>query len=273
MLIKIGFLFLLLQFEAVTAKASSLKCANLFPYAFHEKAETVMNQNYGYAHQADHRLLKAQVIEKNKSMLCGPTCVYNALEKFKIQKDQKILPDNETQDIIDYVQKIFPNNGVPSKNVIQNGLNIHALASALKVIAHQSGLNLNVEVRTASNMEAMDAVTLKGFSIHDLKKSTSQHHAAIVLVGFYKTTNLLELSNQTRIGGHYMLVAGYNTAEPHRILFQDPESPSRYKNIGLSLVKPKNFTHPTYQLFDPAYSFYPIVSVIERVILIHSNEP
>ena len=108
--------------------------------------------------------------------------------------------------------------------------------------------------------------------INELKKSTLENHAAIVLVGYYKTKSLLEVSNKTRIAGHYMIVAGHNPAEANQLIFQDPESPLRYRKVELSLVKPQGFTHPSYQIFDPAFSKYPIVSVIEQVLLISSKD-
>ncbi|MBC7458043.1 MAG: hypothetical protein H7235_07170 [Bdellovibrionaceae bacterium] len=259
----------------IQAQAAGLKCSSLFGVTYeHKNPALVLDKNHGLLNQNDPRLVEADLIKNKSSMLCGPTCLYNVLEKFKIERNEKNLPEQNAAELISYVKDIFSQNETTIPKLMKYGMTIGDLANSLQAVAQKNNLNLKTKVKTTMTMEQADLFREQGVSLIDLKNAIKSGRTAIVLVGFYQTGDLLKVTKINRLAGHYMIVAGHDPLNPNQIIFQDPNRPLTYKKINLLPVKPSNFSTATYQLdlkMTPWWYPRQVTTLIERVLFIEAD--
>jgi len=264
---------------AIQTEAKVLKCESLFSRISypHNQTQLVLDKNLGLLNQNDSRLAEAQLINNKSSMLCGPTCIYNIVEKFKVERNEKKFPENNAQELISYIKDIFPKHEIATPELIHKGLHFDKLVVGLKAVAQKNNLNLKIRETTTvvSEMGDFDRNTRDfGLNINDLKNATSKGRTAIVLIGYYRTGNLLKIDRNNRLGGHYMIVAGHDTLNPNQIIFQDPHQPTIYKKINLRPVEPANFVRPTYELdikVTPWWDPRKVTTLVERVLFLDAE--
>lgn len=257
------------------AQAAGLTCASLFDVRYeHQDPELVLDRNHGLLNQSDARLTEAKLIDKKASMLCGPTCVYNILEKFKIEKNEKDLPEKNAVELINYMNDIFPQHGTTVAEIVKDGISIGDLANSLRAVAQKNNLKLKTRVKTTALMEQNDLFREHGISLGELKNAVNTRRTAIVMVGYYHTGDLLKVSAKKRLGGHFMIVAGHDPLNPNQIIFQDPNRPLTYKKVNLLPVKPSSFTTATYELdlkMTPWWYPREVTTLIERVLFVETE--
>ncbi len=246
-----------------------LACVNLFYSHDITRQGLVIDNQYGVVSQWDEKLKTAQLISDQKSMLCGPTCIYNVLEKMSLNRNEKLIPDKNAAEIVDYVKTIIPQTGGNSDQSINYGMNLETMSKIINLASQQKDIHLDIELRSAN---LTNENFKKGFTLDELKQSVLPDHAAIVLVGFYRTDNLQEINSTNRIGGHYLIVAGYDTFNPQDLILQDPNRPLHYEKVTVDLVKPKSFNAPTFKIrIEPSFWRKAQTAVIESVILINRS--
>jgi hypothetical protein len=261
--------FLIWTFQA---QATGLTCASLFALRYEKQnPELVLDKNLGLLNQNDTRLAEAKLIEKKASMLCGPTCVYNILEKFKVEKNEKGLPEKNATELINDMNDIYSQNGTTVAEIVKDGISIGDLANSLRVVAEKNNLKLKTKVKTTTVMEQNDLFREQGLSINELKNAVNTGRTAIVMVGYYHTGDLLKVTEKNRLGGHFMIVAGHDPLNQNQIIFQDPNHPLTYKKVNLLPVKPSNFSKATYELdlkMTPWWYPREVTTLIERVLFV-----
>ena len=266
--------FLLFIF-GFNSQANTLACASLFTQETHDEPGFVLDQSYGLADQKDFRLKQAGLFapggffSADKSMLCGPTCVVNVIEKFKVHNGQINFPTNDVQKIIDHVKNSNPLLNQSTKSIVQSGVDSKHLALNLKSAAEEVGLNLDIQIKTAVSNRSMDFK--KGISLAEMKSSIFPDQSVMVLVGYYRVNNLQQIDKSNRLSGHYMIVAGYDRIDPNQMIFHDPESPLNYYKANLISVKPKNFLAPTFELETKYPTFRSTKILIEDIIIIKNE--
>ncbi|MBC7752980.1 MAG: hypothetical protein H7Z71_02000 [Moraxellaceae bacterium] len=269
----IAFLLFIL---GLNSQANTLACASLFTQETHADPGYALDPSYGMAHQKDFRLKQAGLfaaggfLSADKSMLCGPTCLVNVIEKFKVQTSQINFPTNDVQKIIDHVQNPNPILNLSTKSIVKFGVDSKYLALNLKSAAQEAGLNLDVQVKTAVSGRPTDFE--KGISLNELKASIQPDQSVIVLFGLYRAHNLQQVEPSNRVGGHFMIVAGYDRLSPNQMIFQDPERPLNYRQVNLISVKPKNFSAATFEVQREQQFFSPTKILIEDIIIIKNEK-
>ena len=268
----IAFLLFILGFNA---QANTLACASLFTQETQAKPGYVMDASYGLAHQKDLRLKQAGLFTQrglfnsDKSMLCGPTCVVNVIGKFKVQTGQIDFPTNDVQKIIDHVKNPNPVSNQSTKSIVENGVDSKYLAVNLKAVAQEAGLNLDVKLKTAVSGRSVEFE--KGVSLNELKSSVLPDQSVMVLFGFYRADNLQKVEPSNRLGGHFMIVSGYDRLNPNQMIFHDPERPLNYRQLNLVSVKPRNFSQATFEVQVEQQFLWPTKILIEDIIIIKNK--
>jgi hypothetical protein len=256
-------------------QAAGLTCASLFDdIPKHKNTELVLDRNHGLLNQSDSRLSEAQLIKNRSSMLCGPTCVYNVLEKFKVERNEKIYPEQNAAELANDVKDIFPQNGITVSELVKNGVAMGELANSLRAIGEKNNLKLKTRIKTSTVLDFTDLFREQGFSLNELKNAVGPGRTAIVLVGFYHTGDLLKVTNKNRLAGHYMIVAGHDPLHPNQMIFQDPNRPLNYRKVNLNLVLPSTFSKATYELdlkMTPWWYPRKVTTLIERVLFIEAE--
>ena len=267
---------MVLFFNLLSAQASSLKCSQLFTQETHELPGFELDASYGNASQLDARLKEAGLFTKStifkldQSMLCGPTCAYNVLEKFRVQNGEKLFPESESQEIIENVKNPFSLYKKSTQEVVNTGVSSDDLALNIAMMGKKQGLNIEIKLKTI--MANKNIFFEKGISLNDLKSSVLPNEAVVVLVGFYRAENLQNLDLSNRTGGHFMVVAGYNRLNPQEMIFHDPERPLQYRRLNLAPVKPRNFQNMTYEILLDQNFLFPSIALTEDIIVIKNKK-
>ncbi len=211
-----------------------------------------IDSRYGRANQWDPALADKGLIGPGHSMLCGPTCVYNVLEKLRIVDGRKMSPGSDADEVADLVHHLYPEIGMPASDIVNYGINIPKLAEGLQIKINQEKLLSEVQVYSAKYLG--DQIR-PGIKLSQLKNSATSDHTVIVGLGFYKTSDPMTVSEANLVMRHFMIVTGFDPSNPMRFFLSNPMNPTRTLSAVLTPVQPPGFSSLTYQLvFDDTRS-------------------
>ena len=219
---------LILTFAGPTAFAAN-SCKSVFQRVDGARVDG----RYGRASQRDPELGAQGLISARGSQLCGPTCLFNGLEKFRHQETveaQKANPalgrsggskPSAGQQIGDLVRNFFPRS-----SIVDRGARIETLADAFRKAMRAERFSGDVTAYSAVESEAN---IKRGLDPWHLVKSVDDNTVVVAKFGEYRETNLDYVSESNRVRGHYMIVAGYDPANPRNFYFIDPNAPRQLR--------------------------------------------
>lgn len=237
---------------SVSAVYGAYSCQDLF-----HPVNQVVDARYGTINQNDPYFQSQNLMIDHNSMLCGPVCVMNVLHKLRpTESKSKVQSLAETENL---VRKIFPSIGVPSSQLINEGVKINALAEVMHIKLHEANIKAQVYVK-------------EEISLFDLRMAVTKNYSAIVLLTGHKGINPQYANEANQFGAHYMVVVGYDRLKPNRILFRDPMFPDIVKAATLTQVKPLASSRPTFRVeFEKSIAGGYIL--IESVLFIQTAKP
>lgn len=218
---------ILLVFTQLSAHAQ-IRCQNLI-YSIDSK----LNFEVGKVNQNDTYFLERHLISVDKSMLCGPTCAINVIQKLK--KDYQLRPYKDPKKhVSDIVESILPSKGISKNVIIEQGITLENIKTALVHKFENSDIDPNIYINSVFSPDFQKNITL---SI--LKSGIKKRNAVILLLGVYKGENLAENYIPERLGGHFVVVVGTDLKNPNVLYIQDPSEPDLIKKLHFKPIKPK----------------------------------
>lgn len=232
----------------------------------------VIDKRYGVINQNQPLFVQKDLIGDEGSMLCGPTCAFNALEKFRMVTGKKSTKTVNPQGVVDFVTKADDLLPISKRDIIQRGLIDTELAETLRVTLQEEHIPAKVSlVVTQDKVQGAGST----FTLADLKISTNSHNAVIVLTQKYNTPDPIQANEYNFMYGHFLIVNGYDSANPHRIFFNDPFRPHKVRSAILVPVRPDSYHAPTYEVLfedikDPSHRI--LISSVISLQLLTSGE-
>lgn len=258
--------FLFVLFPLLSEAHYLLLCSKVQQWGAY--SSLAIDERYGQANQYDQVFLKENLITESKSMLCGPTCLYNVLEKIRIVEGTKTIPNSDAFEVVSLVKNIFPSLGLSIDTLKERGIKANLLGEGLNLALVNNNLSAQVEVLgpLANKLKQKG-----GLSTENLKTSISKDTSVIVLISRYSVQNAEDASDANRRSGHFLIVSGYDPSNPKRIFFNDPLRPKLLRSAILQPVTTSEFGTPTLQVFfEDDYEKQPTI-LITRTIFVTRN--
>ncbi len=225
----------------------------------------IVDFNYGRASQLDPFLEAQGLIHPGGSQLCGPTCLFNGLAKFH-RLDGRNVDSEGPERIAGFVRRLFPLTGF---DVVSMGARaqdmVHAMAAALREE------KIEADVRLYSSLDSSKKFTnliVGRPTLELMHQSIFDDTIIIARIGRYGVTDPTEARVRQRQGGHFVIVAGYNSEIPSQIYVVDPMSPRQLRVVDLIQTRPVHFQSPTYQARFTQSPDPNFVRLIEELIVV-----
>lgn len=214
-----------------------------------------MDTRYGTLSQKDPQFKSLGIVRKDGDPgLCGPVCVYNALYKILNFKNGAFEDFAAVQTVYTMVTEILPQMGVPTQQIIQHGTESTVLAGLTQKLLNESKSDLHVTFKYPVE-QILGVTNVKvgtDIKIGDLQGSVFNNQATIILLAPFYTTDVANMSARdlarVRKNGHYVVVVGFDWAEPRRIFLLDPERPDALRSAMLEPIKPLAFEGSTFRV-------------------------
>lgn len=214
---------------------SSVEALNTCPDAFRGPFGPHVDLRFGRASQKDPAFADLGLLDESGSLLCGPTCIFNGLHKFRtVLGLTKGRYEPSSKQIADLVKRIFPHTGA---DVVHKGAQVEDVAQAFRETLREEGLAAKVVAHT-SRRSHRDVVT--GLDFKALNQAADDNKIVIVGFGYYRTDDFNRANDYSRKAGHFMLLAGHNP-ETEEFYFIDPLAPRQLRVARMKRVEPDDF--------------------------------
>lgn len=223
---------------------SQNSCRALFDTSDLQSTSIITDSRYGKLSQNNLEFYKKGLISNNKSMLCGPVCVHNALKKFETVLDTSITSKDEVQSVLQITQVFEKHLGVTLHEITQSGVSDIDISAAIDKFLVQRKIPHEVKLLVASQDVASYKANLR---FEDLAESVDINTAVIALIHSYDTPSADSVQPKNFKYGHYVLVNGYNQAD-FAIHVADPNQPELSKQWQLKPIRPKSFAGDTFEI-------------------------
>lgn len=243
-----GILFLLsIQAQGLNAET----CTSLFTKNNHQ----LLDPRYGKLSQHEERLdLFGLFSPDGTSMMCGPVCAYNVLYKWLGPRDPSYSYAEAARRVYDFVYQDLLEMRLNPNSVRKWGIDPPQMSFLIEKVFSEKQIHASVTIKSANSYSsAFHSFQKEGLDLRDLRASIEDGKATILLIGKYGNSLLKEGSPfqqpvlRERMGGHYLVVRGYDRHNPFRFYILDPRDPSSNTSVLLEPMQPEHFS-PTYRV-------------------------
>ncbi len=218
----------------------------------------LLDNRYGKASQNHEYFYLSGLIPTDGSQLCGPTCLYNALEKFH-NVDGIPSPMWGPRRIEDLVEHIFPNGD----RLVSKGAPVFDVANAMVRALKEENIAAKVRLFTSVDRHPEYSGSVTADVLRD---SLRDDTIVIAALGRYHVHDPRNARASRRNSGHYVIIAGYHPDHPSEFYVIDPMSPRRFRQMLIKKVKPDAFAEPTYAVYFTDQREGPDFVLIEELI-------
>lgn len=210
-------------FSMNTVNAAN-KCINLF------------QSGYGSLSQIDPYFFQNNLAKNdNQTMLCGPVCVYNVLEKIRFDSNENYSIQTNPHEVELMIKQVNTELGLSTEQIVRGGVRTGVLAHLLKSYFKKEKLNYSMSIKRSMS-EPQNTIKLDDF-VYPNNKDT-----AIILIGAY--------IGKYRTGGHFLIVTGANQKNK-TLTLSDPTYPENVKAVLVEEFDLQGQTNKTLRLVDP----------------------